>query len=90
MADAYRQGGKDTNFNDALSQAGTGALFGAAVPAAIGIGGNFVKNRGGWRNMLPQSKLGKAAVIGGGLYGGSRLLGGLNGNNQAQSQGGYY
>lgn len=90
MADAYRQGGKDTNFNDALSQAGTGALFGAAVPAAIGVGGNFVKNRGGWRNMLPQSKLGKAAVIGGGLYGGSRLLGGLNGSNQAQSQGGYY
>lgn len=90
MADAYRQGGKDTNFNDALSQAGTGALFGAAVPAAIGVGSNFVKNRGGWRNMLPQSKLGKAAVIGGGLYGGSRLLGGLNGSNQAQSQGGYY
>lgn len=90
MADAYRQGGKDTNFNDALSQAWAGALFGAGVPAAIGVGGNFVKNRGGWRNMLPQSKLGKAAVIGGGLYGGSRLLGGLNGGNQAQSQGGYY
>lgn len=86
MADAYRQGGKNTDLNDAISQAGTGALFGAAVPAAIGLGGNFVKNRGGWRNMLPQSKLGKAALIGGGLYGGSKLLGGGGAIPQGQAQ----
>lgn len=86
VADAYRTGGKDTNFNDAIRQGATGALFGAAVPAALGKGSQIIQNRGGWRNMLPKSKLGKAALIGGGLYGGSKLLGGGGAISQAQAQ----
>ena len=86
VADAYRNGGKDTNLDDALNQGAIGAAFGAAVPAVLGKGSQIIQNRGGWRNMLPKSKLGKAALIGGGLYGGSKLLGGGGAITQAQAQ----
>lgn len=42
-----RQSGSDTNFGDVLNSAGTGAVFGAAVPMA----NNFVRNRGA-KNMV--------------------------------------
>ncbi len=45
-ADAYRQGGQDTQPLDVLGGAAMGGLFGGGISAASRIGNNFVMNRG--------------------------------------------
>ena len=44
--ETLRQGGSDTNLNDMLAAAGTGAAFGAGIPIAGRMGGKFLRNRG--------------------------------------------
>lgn len=45
-AEAYRQGGAETNFGDALKQAGMGGAFGGAIPLVQKAGGNMLLKRG--------------------------------------------
>ena len=45
-ADAYRQGGQDTQPLDVLGGAAMGGLFGAGIPIAGRMGSNFLRNRG--------------------------------------------
>jgi len=44
--DTVRQEGSDTNLGDVMSSAGTGALFGGAIPLASRVAGNFIRGRG--------------------------------------------
>lgn len=45
-ADAYRQGGQDTQPLDVLGGAAMGGLFGGGIPIAGRMGSNFLRNRG--------------------------------------------
>lgn len=88
-----RENGNQTNLGDVVGGAGSGALFGGGIGAGMKYGGRAlgnVMNNGGLKgamNRLNGSKLKKAALIGGGLYGGSQLLG--MGGGQSQTTGGY-
>lgn len=94
--------------DDALNGALLGGIMGGAIPGAMKVGGNFLKNRGekafirnsigsgvdpnvaletmpsralyqeGLRSLIPKSAVGKLALGGGALYGGSQLMGALN------------
>lgn len=88
-----RENGNQTNFGDVIGGAGSGALFGGGIGAGMKYGGRVlgnVMNNGGLKGAMSRlngSKLKKAALIGGGLYGGSQLLG--MGGGQPQPVGGY-
>ena len=65
-ADAYRQGGQDTQPLDVLGGAAMGGLFGAGIPIAGRMGSNFLRNRGA--NVLTNAMTNKGmdqAAIGG-------------------------
>ena len=88
-----RENGNQANFGDVIGGAGSGAVFGGGIGAGMKYGGRAlgnVMNNGGLKGAMSRlngSKLKKAALIGGGLYGGSQLLG--MGGEQPQPVGGY-
>lgn len=88
-----RENGNQTNLGDVVGGAGSGALFGGGIGAGMKYGGRALRNvmdNGGLKGAMSRlngSKLKKAALIGGGLYGGSQLLG--MGGEQPQTTGGY-
>ncbi len=102
VANAYREGGQNTKLSDALGRIPMGAAMGAVMPIGFEKFGGLKNKLAGtdWRKYLPKSTMGKVALGGGALYGGSKLLplfGG--GQNQYQDQyqddedeygGGYY
>lgn len=97
VANAYREGGQNTKLSDALGRIPMGAAMGAAMPIGFGkLGGLKNKLTGtDWRKYLPKSTMGKVALGGGALYGGSKLLplfggGGQNQYQDDEDEEGYY
>lgn len=97
VANAYREGGQNTKLSDALGRIPMDAAMGAAMPIGFGkLGGLKNKLTGtDWRKYLPKSTLGKVALGGGALYGGSKLLplfggGGQNQYQDDEDEEGYY
>lgn len=97
VAGAYREGGQNTKLSDALGRIPMGAAMGAAMPIGFDkLGGLKNKLTGtDWRKYLPKSTLGKVALGGGALYGGSKLLplfggGGQNQYQDDEDEEGYY
>lgn len=101
VASTYREGGQNTKLSDALGRIPMGAAMGAAMPIGFEkLGGLKNKLTGtDWRKYLPKSTMGKVALGGGALYGGSKLLPLFGGGGQNQNQyqddedeygGGYY
>jgi len=97
VANAYREGGQNTKLSDALGRIPMGAAMGAAMPIGFDkLGGLKNKLTGtDWRKYLPKSTLGKVALGGGALYGGSKLLplfggGGQNQYQDDEDEEGYY
>lgn len=88
VANAYREGGQNTKLSDALGRIPMGAAMGAAMPIGFDkLGGLKNKLTGtDWRKYLPKSTLGKVALGGGALYGGSKLLPLFGGGGQNQYQ----
>lgn len=97
VANAYREGGQNTKLSDALGRIPMGAAMGAAMPIGFDkLGGLKNKLTGtDWRKYLPKSTIGKVALGGGALYGGSKLLplfggGGQNQYQDDEDEEGYY
>lgn len=88
VADAYREGGQNTKLSDALGRIPMGAAMGAAMPIAFDKFGGLKNKLTGtdWRKYLPKSTMGKVALGGGALYGGSKLLPLFGGGGQNQYQ----
>lgn len=97
VASAYREGGQDTKLSDALGRIPMGAAMGAAMPIGFDKLGSLKNKLTGtdWRKYLPKSTMGKVALGGGALYGGSKLLplfggGGQNQYQDDEDEEGYY
>lgn len=88
VAGAYREGGQNTKLSDALGRIPMGAAMGAAMPIGFDKFGSLKNKLTGtdWRKYLPKSTLGKVALGGGALYGGSKLLPLFGGGGQNQYQ----
>ena len=88
VANAYREGGQNTKLSDALGRIPMGAAMGAAMPIGFDKFGSLKNKLTGtdWRKYLPKSTLGKVALGGGALYGGSKLLPLFGGGGQNQYQ----
>jgi hypothetical protein len=86
-AEAFREGGEDTKLDDVLGRAGSGALFGAAFPAAQKMISNRIGDGGfSLKSMMPQTKAGKLALGGGALLGGAKLMGAFGDGQPDQEQ----
>lgn len=96
VANAYREGGQNTKLSDALGRIPMGAAMGAAMPIGFEKFGSLKNKLTGtdWRKYLPKSTMGKVALGGGALYGGSKLLplfgGGQNQYQDDEDEEGYY
>ena len=96
VANANREGGQNTKLSDALSGAPMGAAMGAAMPIGFEKFGGLKNKLAGtdWRKYLSKSTMGKVALGGGALYGGSKLLplfgGGQNQYQDNEDEEGYY
>lgn len=97
VANAYREGGQNTKLSDALGRIPTGVAMGAAMPIGFDKFGSLKNKLTGtdWRKYLPKSTMGKVALGGGALYGGSKLLplfggGGQNQYQDDEDEEGYY
>lgn len=96
VANAYREGGQNTKLSDALGRIPMGAAMGAAMPIGFDKFGSLKNKLAGtdWRKYLPKSTMGKVALGGGALYGGSKLLplfgGGQNQYQDDEDEEGYY
>lgn len=97
VANAYREGGQNTKLSDALGRIPMGAVMGAAMPIGFEKFGSLKNKLTGtdWRKYLPKSTMGKVALGGGALYGGSKLLplfggGGQNQYQDDEDEEGYY
>lgn len=97
VAGAYREGGQNTKLSDALGRIPMGAAMGAAMPIGFDKFGSLKNKLTGtdWRKYLPKSTMGKVALGGGALYGGSKLLplfggGGQNQYQDDEDEEGYY
>lgn len=96
VASAYREGGQNTKLSDALGRIPMGAAMGAAMPIGFDKFGSLKNKLAGtdWRKYLPKSTVGKVALGGGALYGGSKLLplfgGGQNQYQDDEDEEGYY
>lgn len=97
VASAYREGGQNTKLSDALGRIPMGAAMGAAMPTVFDKFGSLKNKLTGtdWRKYLPKSTVGKIALGGGALYGGSKLLplfggGGQNQYQDDEDEEGYY
>lgn len=97
VASAYREGGQNTKLSDALGRIPMGAAMGAAMPIGFDKFGSLKNKLAGtdWRKYLPKSTMGKVALGGGALYGGSKLLplfggGGQNQYQDDEDEEGYY
>lgn len=97
VAGAYREGGQNTKLSDALGRIPMGAAMGAAMPIGFEKFGSLKNKLTGtdWRKYLPKSTMGKVALGGGALYGGSKLLplfggGGQNQYQDDEDEEGYY
>ena len=96
VASAYREGGQNTKLSDALGRIPMGAAMSAAMPIGFGKLGSLKNKLTGtdWRKYLPKSTMGKVALGGGALYGGSKLLplfgGGQNQYQDDEDEEGYY
>lgn len=97
VAGAYREGGQNTKLSDALGRIPMGAAMGAAIPIGFDKFGSLKNKLTGtdWRKYLPKSTMGKVALGGGALYGGSKLLplfggGGQNQYQDDEDEEGYY
>ena len=88
VANAYREGGQNTKLSDALGRIPMGAAMGAAMPIGFEKFGSLKNKLTGtdWRKYLPKSTMGKVALGGGALYGGSKLLPLFGGGGQNQYQ----
>lgn len=88
VANAYREGGQNTKLSDALGRIPMGAAMGAAMPIGFDKFGSLKNKLTGtdWRKYLPKSTMGKVALGGGALYGGSKLLPLFGGGGQNQYQ----
>lgn len=88
VASAYREGGQNTKLSDALGRIPMGAAMGAAMPIGFDKFGSLKNKLTGtdWRKYLPKSTMGKVALGGGALYGGSKLLPLFGGGGQNQYQ----
>ena len=97
VAGAYREGGQNTKLSDALGRIPMGAAMGAVMPIGFGKLDSLKNELTGtdWRKYLPKSTMGKVALGGGALYGGSKLLplfggGGQNQYQDDEDEEGYY
>lgn len=97
VANAYREGGQNTKLSDALGRIPMGAAMGAVMPIGFDKFGSLKNKLAGtdWRKYLPKSTMGKVALGGGALYGGSKLLplfggGGQNQYQDDEDEEGYY
>lgn len=96
--ETLRQGGSETEMGDLLGAAGTGAAFGAGIPIAGRMGGNFLRNRGAKQvaeKFMTDPRNAKAAAqlqeAGGGAVNSMiRDIAGRERNNLAQRYGGLY
>lgn len=88
VASAYREGGQNTKLSDALGRIPMGAAMGAVMPIGFDKFGGLKNKLAGtdWRKYLPKSTMGKAALGGGALYAGSKLLPLFGGGGQNQYQ----
>lgn len=96
VAGAYREGGQNTKLSEALGRIPMGAAMGAAMPIGFEKFSGLKNKLTGtdWRKYLPKSTMGKVALGGGALYGGSKLLplfgGGQNQYQDDEDEEGYY
>ena len=96
--ETLRQGGAETDPAELLASAGTGAAFGAGIPIAGRMGGNFLRNRGAKQvaeKFMTDPRNAKAAAqlqeAGGGAVNSMiRDIAGRERNNLAQRYGGLY